>query len=50
MTEKGQVTIPIEIRRQLGPHPGDEIMALTRGDRATRDPGRLQRRPRPDHP
>ena len=25
LTEKGQVTIPIEIRQQLGMRPGDEL-------------------------
>lgn len=25
MTDKGQVTIPVDIRRQLGLRPGDEI-------------------------
>jgi len=25
LTEKGQVTIPIQIREQLGLHPGDEV-------------------------
>lgn len=25
LTSKGQITIPIEVRQQLGLHPGDEL-------------------------
>jgi AbrB family looped-hinge helix DNA binding protein len=35
LTEKGQVTIPIEIRHQLGLHPGDEIEFAVEGDHLT---------------
>jgi AbrB family looped-hinge helix DNA binding protein len=33
LTEKGQVTIPIDIRHQLGLEPGDEIEFVVDADR-----------------
>lgn len=32
LTEKGQVTIPIDIRHHLGLHPGDEIEFVIDGE------------------
>ena len=32
LTEKGQVTIPIDIRHHFGLHPGDEIEFVIDGD------------------
>jgi AbrB family looped-hinge helix DNA binding protein len=32
LTEKGQVTVPIRIREQLGLHPGDEVEFVVDGD------------------
>jgi AbrB family looped-hinge helix DNA binding protein len=32
LTEKGQVTIPIDIRHRLGLSPGDEIEFVVEGD------------------
>ncbi|MGW1678025.1 AbrB/MazE/SpoVT family DNA-binding domain-containing protein [Saccharopolyspora sp. NPDC002376] len=48
MTEKGQVTIPVDLRRELGLRPGDQIEIRLEGDALilTRDhsvPSRGQR-------
>jgi AbrB family looped-hinge helix DNA binding protein len=32
LTEKGQVTIPIDVRHHFGLHPGDEIEFVIDGD------------------
>lgn len=32
ITSKGQVTIPVEVRRELGLHPGDELVFQLQGD------------------
>jgi AbrB family looped-hinge helix DNA binding protein len=32
MTEKGQVTIPVDLRRELGLRPGDQIEIRLEGD------------------
>jgi antitoxin PrlF len=42
ITSRGRVTIPIEIREQCGPRPGDEIKFLidAHGVRVVRDIGR----------
>lgn len=32
LTEKGQVTIPLEIRRLIGLHPGDKVRFEVEGD------------------
>ena len=32
LTEKGQVTIPIDVRQHFGLHPGDEIEFVIDGD------------------
>ncbi|MDR7300979.1 AbrB/MazE/SpoVT family DNA-binding domain-containing protein [Haloactinomyces albus] len=40
MTEKGQVTIPIEMREQLGLMPGDEIEFHQEGDAVVLKRGR----------
>ena len=34
LTVKGQVTIPVDIRKQLGLHPGDKIAFLIEDDHA----------------
>ncbi|PRX91863.1 AbrB/MazE/SpoVT family DNA-binding domain-containing protein [Allonocardiopsis opalescens] len=34
ITEKGQVTIPVEVRRRLGLQPGDEVEFIIEGNRA----------------
>lgn len=48
LTDKGQVTIPIAVRDQLGLLPGDEIEFVVEGDsarivRSRRAPSRGQR-------
>jgi antitoxin PrlF len=35
VTSKGQITIPVEIRRSLKLHPGDQIVFKTDDDHAT---------------
>lgn len=42
LTQKGQVTIPVEARRALGLRDGDEIVFEVQGDRAV-----LRKRQRP---
>ena len=32
ITSKGQVTIPAEVRRRLGLHPGDHVGFIVNGD------------------
>jgi AbrB family looped-hinge helix DNA binding protein len=32
LTDKGQVTIPVEVRRMLGLRPGDEVEFVVEGD------------------
>jgi len=32
LTSKGQVTIPAEVRRRLGLHPGDRVAFVVDGD------------------
>ena len=32
LTSKGQVTIPAEVRRRLGSHPGDHVGFIVEGD------------------
>ena len=32
LTSKGQVTIPADVRKRLGLHPGDRIAFLVEGD------------------
>jgi AbrB family looped-hinge helix DNA binding protein len=32
ITEKGQVTIPVEVRRKLGLNPGDEVEFVLEGN------------------
>ncbi|QRN81698.1 MAG: AbrB/MazE/SpoVT family DNA-binding domain-containing protein, partial [Nocardiopsis sp. BM-2018] len=34
ITEKGQVTIPVEVRRKLGLNPGDEVEFVLEGNGA----------------
>jgi AbrB family looped-hinge helix DNA binding protein len=34
ITSKGQVTIPIDVRRQLGLHEGDEVSFIVDGNTA----------------
>lgn len=29
ITSKGQITIPLQVRQQLGLHPGDEVEVVT---------------------
>lgn len=48
ITEKGQVTIPIDVRWQLGLSPGDEVEFVVEGDtarlcRSTNAPSRGRR-------
>ncbi|GAB3739882.1 AbrB/MazE/SpoVT family DNA-binding domain-containing protein [Nocardiopsis nanhaiensis] len=48
ITEKGQVTIPVEVRRRLGLNPGDEVEFVLEGKgarvvRAATVPSRGQR-------
>ena len=48
ITEKGQVTIPVEVRRRLGLNPGDEVEFVLEGKgarvvRASTVPSRGQR-------
>ncbi|QVJ01904.1 AbrB/MazE/SpoVT family DNA-binding domain-containing protein [Nocardiopsis eucommiae] len=48
ITEKGQVTIPVEVRRRLGLSPGDEVEFVLEGNgarvvRAATEPSRGQR-------
>jgi AbrB family looped-hinge helix DNA binding protein len=45
LTEKGQVTIPIDVRRFLGLHPGDDVEFVIEGDvvRVNRSPRSLGR-------
>jgi AbrB family looped-hinge helix DNA binding protein len=48
LTEKGQVTIPVAIRRELGLRPGDDVEIVVDGDsarirRSTTSPGRGRR-------
>lgn len=45
ITDKGQVTIPIDIRHQLGLMPGDEVEFVIEGDwvRLHRAPGAPRR-------
>jgi AbrB family looped-hinge helix DNA binding protein len=40
VTRKGQITVPIEVRRALGLQEGDNVAVLLEGGRAT-----LERRP-----
>ena len=32
LTSKGQVTIPVEVRKRLGLHPGDRVAFITEED------------------
>lgn len=41
LTTKGQVTIPADVRRRLGLHPGDHVAFIVAGDEV-----RLMRRER----
>jgi len=45
LTAKGQVTIPIAVRRRLGLQPGDEVEFVVDGDsvRITRSTGGVRR-------
>lgn len=35
ITSKGQITIPQQVRQQLGLHPGDEVDVVVKGGVAT---------------
>ena len=47
VTQKGQVTIPLEVRRALGIHPGSEVWLTLEPDgaRLVIDPERAAREP-----
>lgn len=40
MTSKGQLTVPLEVRRKLGLQPGDKVQFIIEGDGALMRPER----------